>query len=194
MGISYVTGVQIASISNDFGSSDQKSFHDAGVPAVQFFTGPHLDYHSPADTVDKIDKEGIIKVASVVKEALEYLATRPEPLNSTLKIQREDSVVSSLSTESGRKVSLGIMPDFTYDQQGVKIEGIVPDSPAEKAGLKTGDIIQLINDTAIGDLESFAQLLRKMKPGDTISISYLREGNQKKVKTKLEARAKKLTD
>ena len=194
MGISYVTGVQIASIPKDFGSSDQKSFHDAGVPAVQFFTGPHLDYHSPADTVDKIDKEGLIKVASVVKEALEYLATRPEPLNSTLKVQREGSVVSSRSTESGRKVSLGIMPNFTYDKKGVKIEGIVPDSPAEKAGLKKGDIIRLINDTTIEDLNAFAKLLKKMKPGDTISISFLREGNQKKVKTKLEARAKKIKD
>ena len=192
MGISYVTGVQIASISNDFGSSDQKSFHDTGVPAVQFFTGPHLDYHSPADTVDKVNKEGLIKVASVVKEALEYLATRPEPLNSTLNIQREDQFVSSRPTESGRKVSLGIMPNFAYDKKGVKIEGIVPDSPAEKAGLKKGDIIRLINDTTIEDLEALAKLLKKMKPGDTVSISFLREGNQKKAITKLEPRAKKI--
>lgn len=74
MGAGYVTGVQIESVSKDFGSSDQKSFLDAGVPAVQFFSGPHPDYHSPTDTIGKVDTAGMVKIASVVKEAIEYLA------------------------------------------------------------------------------------------------------------------------
>jgi hypothetical protein len=37
---------------------------------VQLFTGPHLDYHRPTDTVDKIDPEGLLKVDSVAKEVI----------------------------------------------------------------------------------------------------------------------------
>ncbi|MEE9165018.1 MAG: M20/M25/M40 family metallo-hydrolase, partial [Nitrospinota bacterium] len=110
MGASYVTGVPIEPVSNDFGSSDQKSFLDAGVPAVQFFSGPHLDYHSPTDTIDKVDKAGLIKVASVVKEAVEYLTSREEPLTSLLDTQRDFASEKSTKPDQGRKVSLGTIP------------------------------------------------------------------------------------
>ncbi|HEY6010129.1 MAG TPA: M20/M25/M40 family metallo-hydrolase, partial [Nitrospirota bacterium] len=66
-GAGFVTGVEIDLVSEDLDSSDQKSFNEAGVPAVQLFSGPHLDYHRPGDTVEKIDPDGLVKVASVAK-------------------------------------------------------------------------------------------------------------------------------
>ena len=64
-GASFVTGVEVETVSQDLDSSDQVSFEAAGVPAVQLFSGPHADYHRPSDTPDKIDPEGLEKVASV---------------------------------------------------------------------------------------------------------------------------------
>jgi len=87
-GISFVTGVPIQPAQKDLGTSDQVSFADAGVPAVQLNSGPNLDYHRPSDTADKIDPAGLTKVASVLKEAIAYLTTRPGPLTSLLPQRR----------------------------------------------------------------------------------------------------------
>jgi len=67
-------------VAADVGGSDQVSFLDAGVPAVQLFSGPHLDYHRPTDTADRIDADGLVKVAGRGPGAVEYLASRAEPL------------------------------------------------------------------------------------------------------------------
>ena len=60
-------------------SSDQVSFTEKGVPAVQIFTAAHADYHRPSDTADKIDVAGLVKVATFVKEGIVYLASGPSP-------------------------------------------------------------------------------------------------------------------
>ncbi len=192
MGASYVTGVPIESVSKDFGSSDQKSFLDAGVPAVQFFSGPHLDYHSPTDTIDKVDTAGLIKVTSVVKEALEYLAGREDPLTSLLDTQRrpgpQPNGLPPVTQNKRRKVSLGTIPDFAYEGKGIRIVGTLPDSPAEKAGLQKDDMVTHVNGNQIDDLRSFSELLKSMKPGDTAVITYQRKGQEKTVRVEVEAR------
>ena len=188
MGASYVTGVPIKSVSNDFGSSDQKSFLDAGVPAVQFFSGPHLDYHSPTDTIERIDTAGLVKIASVVKEAVEYLAGRKEPLTSLLETERDFESGKPTKPVKGRKVSLGTIPDFAYEGKGVRIVGTLPDSAAEKAGLQKDDMLTHVNGNPIDDLRSFSELLKSMNPGDTAVITFLRKGNEKTVQVELLAR------
>jgi hypothetical protein len=110
-GAGFVTGVEIESVSEELDSSDQKSFQEAGVPAVQLFSGPHLDYHRPTDTKDKIDPDGLVKVASVAKEALEYLVGREGPLSSSLRGDRGGDEGLERST---RRVSLGTLPDFAF--------------------------------------------------------------------------------
>ncbi len=176
MGAGYVTGVPVESVATDFGSSDQKSFLDAGVPAVQFFTGAHLDYHRPTDTVDKIDSAGLIKVANVAKETIEYLARRPDPLTSTLTSPNQNSSKPPEQSGSHRRVSLGTIPDFTYQETGVRITGNAPDSPAEKAGLQAEDVIIQLGETVIDDLRSFSRALAALQPGETISIAFTRNG------------------
>ena len=75
-GAGFVTGVEGRMIPDALESSDQKSFIDKGVPAVQIFTDPHADYHRPGDTADKIDGPGLVKVATFVKEGIVYLGER----------------------------------------------------------------------------------------------------------------------
>lgn len=184
MGAGYVTGVKIESVAKDFGSSDQKSFLEAGVPAVQFFSGPNLDYHSPTDTFDKIDSDGLVKAASVAKEAIEYLAGREQPLSSMLSSQNEYTTKRTKNSSLLRKVSLGTIPDFAYTGKGVRIAGISPNSPVEKAELQKGDIITLLNSTPVDDLHSFSNFLKKLRPGDIVAITFTREGKEKTVRTK----------
>ena len=81
-GAGYVTGVQVKPVDDDIGSSDQTSFIEAGVPAVQLFAGAHPDFHRPGDTVDRIDAGGLLKTAQVLKEITTYLAGRPDAIPS----------------------------------------------------------------------------------------------------------------
>jgi hypothetical protein len=183
-GAGFVTGVDIETVSEELDSSDQKSFQEGGVPAVQFFSGPNLDYHRPSDTADKIDPAGLVKVASVTKEVIEYLSSREGPLSSTLKPGA--STQTAPTTE--RKVSLGTIPDFAYDGKGFRISGVVAGSPAEAAGLKKGDVITRIDSTPISGLKHLSDFLKTLKPGDKVFITFMRDGKESTVETEVKGR------
>ncbi len=186
MGVGYTTGVQTDCVARDLGSSDQKSFLDAGVPAIQLFSGPHLDYHRPSDTPDKIDPTGLVQAATVVKEALEYLAGREGPLTSTLGTETNSDRTGG--PKATRRVSLGTVPDFTYQETGVKLSGVVPGSPAQQAGLRAGDVIVRIDDKPIDDLRALSDLLKSLKPGDRITITVQRNGQEEVLEATVTAR------
>ena len=162
-------------------SSDNISFEEIGVPAIQLFSGPHLDYHRPTDTADKIDPQGLVKVASIAKEAIEYLANREEPLTST--IIHEEQPESS--TKKERKVSLGIIPDFAYSGKGCRLSGVMPGSPAEKSGLREGDVIIRINSDDIHSLRDLSDVRKSLKPGNKVSIIFIRDGKEMKVESEV---------
>lgn len=180
-GAGFVTGVGIETVSGELDSSDQKSFREAGVPAVQLFSGPHPDYHRPGDTADRIDPDGLVKTAAVAKEVIEYLAHRDTPLAGTGKT--ED--MSKTASKTERKVSLGTMPDFAYPGKGVRLSGVVEGSPAEAAGLKEGDVITGINEVPVGGLKDLSDILKTLKPGDKIFITVTRDGIEKAVETRV---------
>jgi C-terminal processing protease CtpA/Prc len=183
-GAGYVTGVEIETVSEELDSSDQMSFQEAGVPAIQLFTGPHPDYHTPADTPDRIDPGGLVKVASVAKEVVEYLSARKDPLTVTVKPESG----KSSGPQGPRKVSLGTIPDFAFSGKGCRISGVVPGSPAETCGLKEGDIIMRINEETIKGLKDLSGALKSLSPGDRISITFLREGREMTVRSEVKER------
>lgn len=172
----HVTGVAVKPIPHDFGASDQKSFHDVGIPAVQLFSGAHDDFHRPTDTADKIDGEGLLKALKVLAEAVDYLASRPDPLTTTLEAQAPAGNEVTAMKSEGRRVLLGTVPDFTYAGQGVRLSGVTPKSPAAASGLKKNDIIVEINGESIEHLPDLSKVLRSLKPGARLRIQFLRDG------------------
>jgi hypothetical protein len=184
-GAGYVTGVEMALVNEDLDSSDQTSFHTAGVPAVQLFTGPHLDYHRPTDTPDKIDADGLLKVAAVAREAIDYLVNRKEPLNTGLK---PGNAAAPAPTAAARKVSLGTVPDFAFQGKGYRLSGVVPGSPAEMSGLREGDIIIRLGATEITGLRDLSGVLRQLTPGETVNVGYIRDGKESSVELPVQAK------
>lgn len=180
-----VTGVDIEMVAEDLDSSDQKSFHEKGVPAIQLFTGPHPDYHRPSDTAEKIDSEGLLKIASVVKEVIEYLSQGRNSLTSTINEQGNSSV--SLEHKK-RKSSLGIIPDFEYKDKGCRLSGVVPGSPAEIQGMKEADIIIRLNSHNIKNLKDLSEILKTLNPGEKVSITLIRDGKKMTISAELECR------
>jgi hypothetical protein len=183
-GVSYVTGVEVETVNEQLDASDHTSFHTAGVPAVQLFSGPHLDYHRPSDTNDKIDAQGLLKVAAVTKEIVEYLAGPDAHMTATLTPGKKIAATHQRT----RMVSLGTVPDFAYSGDGSRISGVVPGSPAELSGLRAGDVIVRLNSHEVDNLKDLSDILKTLKPGDTIAITFRREGAEKTVRTKAVAR------
>ncbi len=184
-GAGYVTGAQIKQSTLDTGNRDEKSFIDAGVPSVHLFSGARDNYHRPTDTVDRIDTAGLVKTAAVLKETVEYLAARPEPLASTLTTAKESSAPQTKQPHKKRRVVLGTVPAYDYTGKGVRLDGVTVGSPAEKVGLRKGDIIVRIGETGIEDLESFSDLLKTLQAGNEITIVYMRDNAEHSVTTKV---------
>jgi membrane-associated protease RseP (regulator of RpoE activity) len=188
MGVEYVTGIPISLVTQPLDASDQMAFIQAGIPAIQLFSGPEEDYHKPTDTYDKIDADGMVKVAAVTKEVIEYLAEREEPLEFT-GVKEESGTEKKEQTEKKeRKVRAGTMPDFEYTGEGVKIGAVIPGSPAEKGGLQKGDIIVKLDDMQIKNLADYSNALKSFKPGDSVEMTYLREGKENKTRIELSAK------
>jgi len=171
-GASFVTGVESRNVPDSIESSDQVSFIEKNVPAVQIFTAAHADYHRPSDTADKIDVAGLVKVATFVKEGIAYLAERPEPLTNTITPATGQAAPPSppASAGQGRRVSFGTVPDFAFPGPGVKVTGLVPDSPAARAGIKEGDVVMRIDGKPVTNLQEFSNLLRTLTAGQTVTV------------------------
>lgn len=186
MGASYVTGVESEMVTQDLDASDQKSFIEIGVPGVQFFSGANEGYHKPSDTPDKIDAAGLVKVAAFAREGVLYLADRLEPL--TFQGQVESETKKTQAPTGERKVSTGSVPDFAFSGEGVRIADLSADSPAEKAGLQKGDIIIKIGEYKVTNLSDYSDALKKFKPGDSVELTYLRDGKENKTQIELIAK------
>lgn len=187
MGIGYTVGIESQMVTQEIAASDQVSFIRRGIPGVQLFSGPHQDYHRPSDTSDKIEVSGLVKVAVVAKEALVYLSERKEPLNFEGSVTGENKT-STTPLQSGRKVRTGIMPDFTFIGQGVKVGMVSPGTSAANAGIQKDDIIIMLGDHPVTTLNEYTEVLKTFNPGDTVKIVYLREGKEVTVTLTLESR------
>lgn len=184
MGTDYTTGVKSEVIAQELDASDQVSFIEKGIPAVQLFTGATENYHKPSDSYDKIDGKGLVKVATVAKEVIEYLADRDTPFEFTGKVTTTGATTSE-QPKTVRKASTGSIPDFSFTGEGVKIASVSSDSPGEKAGLLAGDIITSIEGETVKTLSEYSTILKKFQPGDTVKLGILREEEAKVIQITL---------
>jgi hypothetical protein len=184
-GAGFVTGVEGQYPPTGWEASDQATFIEKGRPAVQLFSGPHTDYHRPSDTADKLDLPGMVKVAAFTREAVAYLAERKEPMTVTIAASPSappEGVAGRPPAAAGAKrVSLGTVPDFSFGGPGVKLEGTVPGSAAEKGGLVKGDVVLKVGATPVADLRGLSDALKGLKAGDTVPVVYLRDGKESTV-------------
>lgn len=177
-GVNYGFKFEIELPEKDVGGSDQTSFARRGVPAVQIFTGPHADYHRPSDTADKIDYEGLDRVAGFTTELLIYLADRDEPLEFVPPGADKAAAATPPAGGPSRRVSFGSIPDFNYSGEGVRVSGVIPGSPAEKAGLEAGDVLVEFAGVTVDDLRSFSDILKGLRPGEEVEVVYVRDGER----------------
>lgn len=168
---SLVSGFDIKKDSSGVGPSDQTSFYLKNIPVLHFFTGQHSDYHKPGDDADKINYAGEAEVLSYMVKLIEK--TYHYPKLSFAKTRTPDTGKSSF------KVTMGVMPDYTYEGQGMRIDGVTDGKPAAKAGIQQGDIIKKLGGEEVKDVMSYMKVLSNFKKGDTTSVELLRSGELK---------------
>ncbi|MBK6977985.1 MAG: M20/M25/M40 family metallo-hydrolase [Cytophagaceae bacterium] len=156
--------------SSGIGPSDHTSFYLKDIPVLFLFTGAHQEYHKPSDDANLINYEG-------QKLMTEYIAKMVDLLGATDKITfKKTSNPHSKAAKSTFKVTMGVIPDYSFDGKGMKIDGTTDGKPAEKAGMKAGDIVQKIGDIEIKDVYSYMEALGKHEKGQTVTIKILRKG------------------
>ena len=75
---------------------------------------------------------------------------------------------------------------------GLTIGSVIADSPADKAGLKRGDVVKSIDGTAVSDMAGLRDALKDKKVGDKVALSISRDGKDQDVTVTLEARPEPL--
>ncbi len=167
-----------------YGPSDHTSFYSRNVPVVFFFTGPHADYHRPSDTVDKINGEGLADVTWLVYQVIDRLANRSESV-TYVRVEEPPRAGGG----RGYGAYFGSIPDFgSQEGQGVRLSGIRPGSPAEKAGLQAGDVLVQMAGVRIKNLHDLVFVLRSKRAGDKVEVVFLRNGQELRASTTLERR------
>lgn len=160
--------LDIKATKSGVGPSDHTSFYYLDMPVLHFFTGTHSDYHKPSDDADKINFEGeamvINYILSIVKNSQKY-----EGLPFT-KTTEQSKMAPKFS------VTLGVMPDYMFEGEGMRIDGVGADKPAAAAGLQKGDIVTQLGDVKVVDMMSYMKALGQFKKGDTTKVEYIREG------------------
>lgn len=171
-------------IDGGFGPSDHSSFYSKNIPVLFFFTGTHQDYHKPTDDFDKINYPGMEKVLKLVSNVIYDLTTNPEKIEFT-KVQGE-------APQQGRRMNVrvyvGTIPDYSEQVEGFKIAGVNDGSPAEKAGLKSGDIIIKFGEKTVKNIYDYMYAMQGYKPGDTVDLIIIRDGQELKLSITLGSR------
>ena len=166
-----------------YGPSDQTSFYSKQVPVFHFFTDIHSDYHRPADTYDRLNYPGEEKI-------LRYIEAIATELNATVEKPQYVAVEMPRQQVAGRsmRVTMGTIPDFSEQVQGMKISGVREGGPAAKAGMLGGDIIVKFGRVEIKNLSDFTYALGEYKPGDEVEVVFKRGDETKTVKVTLQRR------
>jgi aminopeptidase YwaD len=163
-------------LSNEgYGPSDHSSFYGKNIPVLFFSTGAHLDYHTPSDSYDKINYNGIVNISSVVYIVTSKLATASD----RLQFREAGPKVETGRVTRRKGVTLGIMPDFAGNiKNGLRADFVTPGKPAALGGMKKADIITAINGKPVNNIQDYMFRMGQLKQGQTISVEVLR--NDKK--------------
>jgi len=153
--------------SSGSGPSDHTSFYRKDIPVLFFFTGQHKDYHRPTDDAERINYDGELLIVNYINNLIGSLNKQNQRL-AFLKTRESQLSMAPF------KVTLGIMPDYTFSGSGVRADGVTEGRPASKAGLKAGDVIVKLGETVVTSMESYMQALNRLNKGEKTKVVYKR--------------------
>ncbi len=171
------SGLEVVKPQGAGGGSDHLPFLQRRVPILfGIIADFHGDYHTPRDTMDKINRGDAVKAARLFSDIAFAAAQRPE----TLVFSNPNAPRPQAGGgRGGIKVRVGVMPG-NYDGEGggVLLEGVTENSPAQAAGLRSGDRLVRWDGQKIPDINAWMGLLAKHEPGDVVNVGVIRDGQE----------------
>lgn len=164
---SKVDDLKIKETESGVGPSDHTSFYLQNIPVLHFFSGTHSDYHKPTDDENKINYEGELMIVKMIENVLTHLDG--QGMLPFVKTKNEDNEETPKF-----KVTLGVVPDYAFDGEGMRIDGVTDGRPASKAGLQSGDVVIQLGENKVVDMMSYMKALGKFNHGDTTKVKVKR--------------------
>ncbi len=158
-----------------YGPSDHSSFYGKDIPVLVFTTGAHLDYHTPMDTPDKLNYDGMVSIGDLLYDVVSSAAN--EPVRLAFTEAGPKGPAQSMSRRRG--VTFGIMPDFAGNvKNGLRADFVTPGKPAALGGMVKGDIIVSIDGKPVNNIEDYMFRLGQLKAGQVVNVEVMRDGKR----------------
>jgi len=164
--------------------ADSTTFYQAGIPALNVFAGSHENHPKPSDTAERInleDLERISRFVALLAGRLDRLEAEPEYLTVARATQAHGS------RHSARPFT-GTVPDYGAEVEGLLLNDVIAGGPAEKAGLKGGDIIVELAGRKITNVYDYADALDALKVDVTVKVVFMRDGKRQETEITPSAR------
>lgn len=174
LSVSDTSDIKLALSEEGYGPSDHSSFYGKDIPVLFYFTGAHEDYHTPFDTYEDINYDGMVRISEQIFKVTSVLVNA----DSTLQFREAGPKKPAATRMKG--VTLGIMPDFAgVIKNGLRADFVTPGKPAANGGMKKGDIIISIEGKPVNNIQDYMFRMQQVKKGQTITVEVLR--NDKKL-------------
>jgi hypothetical protein len=146
--------------------SDATAFYTRGLPVLAFFTSSHDDYNRPTDAAGTLNYEGLERITGFAKCLVDD-TVQPDVKIAYARVQR----AAPAGGRGGARAYTGTVPDFTgTDVKGARIADVRAGGPADKAGMKRGDIIVEFAGQKITGLQDYSDALIGVKAGQPVDI------------------------
>lgn len=183
---------QIGKSPDGYGPSDHSSFYGAGIPVLHFLSNLHEDYHRPTDDWEKINVDGLERVADLTTRVARRIASGGADAVALTLIHQappsDTAPAQSSSRSSGYGPYLGTIPDMTPRDFGLRLTGVREGSPAAEAGIQPGDVVVEFDGNPIADIYAYTYALQARNAGDEVTIVVERDGERLTLKATLRER------
>ena len=176
-------GFNLSLISNPYLPTDITSIDQASVPSLSFFTGSHEDYHRPSDVPTTVNHEDLDRIAQFAARVGEQLANMAEPPDF-IRVERAVQPTGRTTL----RIFTGTIPDYATEVDGLLLSGVIGGGPADRAGLREGDVIVELAGQKIGDIYDYTYALDALKVGEPAKAVFLRDGERQETTLIPEAR------
>lgn len=154
--------------------TDSTAFYLHQIPALNLFTGSHKEYHTPQDTVDTLNFEGMQSISQFLVDLIVTLEHHP------IDIGFQKGETQPAFSRGYLRIYFGTIPDYaSSDCVGVKLAGVKKGSPSERAGVKQNDLIIELAGKAIRDIYDYTFVMSALQANEPVPLVVMR--NQKRM-------------
>ncbi len=167
-------GLPITLQNDSYLPTDATAFYLKGVPVLNAFTGGHAEYHSPRDTVEKLNYAGLTQITRLMTGLTRSLAST-EQAPDYIRIEKP----RHLGSRGRLRAYLGTIPDYAQGNiTGVKLSGVANGGPADRAGVQAGDVVRELAGKAVENIYDYTFVLGSLKVDEPVGMTVLRNGQR----------------